>query len=244
MTKNSIQLPQVPCESPTLRVPLFLNKSQQMTSFTLSSLQTIDDELSSDSQARTLFRSLTNESIMKTTGCNCPQVLIADDDPFQQFYYKTLFKRSITTKSCSSVNQGSLRVEVLRSGEDLLDRYTQIQTCNCHGLLAIISDYNMGKDNMNGVEVILALRGKNFEGPVILRTSEEEDDLHTIHPRFREMVEIKTITNVLDKDNHRRTKDVIQEILSKQELMSTEAMKLAPKKTNSASNIITKKEWL
>ena len=70
---------------------------------------------------------------------------------------------------------------------------------------------------MNGVEMVLALRSQNYEGPAILRTSEEKSDLLNIHPRFSDMVKTKIITSVLDKKNHKSTKGVIEEILFKED---------------------------
>ena len=65
MTKTSMQLPQVPLEPPILKIPLFLNKSQQMTSYVSTSLCTACDGVKKNSQAITLFRSLTNDNIQK-----------------------------------------------------------------------------------------------------------------------------------------------------------------------------------
>ena len=198
--------PTIAYESHALEIPVFSNNTSRFRSLKRSYSDSFPSKVS---YSHSLFQSLRLEKVM-TSDCDCPHVLIADDDPFQGFYYQTLFYKSM---GCETIGKSRLRLGVFRSGEELLEQYLKLQVCGCQSTTLIISDFQMGLDKLDGVETISTLRARGYDGPVILRTSEKKESLRKSHERFDEFMEKGFISCLLDKENHDITKSTIQSFL-------------------------------
>lgn len=150
----------------------------------------------------------------KTPVCTCPHIFLADDDPFQGFYYQTLFQKSLDFEGLA-IEKKDFGFDLFKSGEELLKRYKSTQTCRCSRKLMIIVDYNMGKGKMNGIETALELRKIGFAGIIILRTSETDEYLKENHKDLERILERKVVNEILGKNNHNETKERIQGIMGK-----------------------------
>jgi len=190
--------PKVPCEPHALSIPSSNLCHQSILSYTRPSYTDTG-----------LYMSSSQTSI---SSCKCPHVLISDDDPFQAFYYQTLFQRSLDFKNMP-IQKEDFRIKIFKSGEELLSAFLQSKLCGCQAPLLVISDYSMGSNKLNGVDTILKLRGFGYKGHVILRTSETEEDLRKKQKKMDGFLEEKAVNCLLEKANHRKTKDTIEKIL-------------------------------
>jgi len=199
--------PKVPIEthSPN-KIPVFQMNSSLLGCFDQSSIST----------APASFKSLQSPALdstgIKTNGSffSSPHVLIADDDPFQEFYYSHLFQNSILFDDLV-VEKKDFQHTVFACGEDLLTRYQKL----VEGPLFIITDYQMGAKKMNGVDTILALRKLGYKGAIILRTSEKQSELKENHPELEELLESQQISFLVDKSNHLKMKEIVHMLLKK-----------------------------
>lgn len=202
--------PQVSHESPIFTMPVF-SKNESLLGI------------------GKLRRNYTSPSLIKGTrkfisasktgkllpSCGCPHVLIADDDPFQEFYYEVLFQKSLKLKGLVSEKE-KLNFDLYRSGESLLEKYLKVKCCDCDTHMMIIIDFNMGNEKLNGIETALSLRKHGYKGIIILRTSEEFSDLCKWYPNLPSLLENKAIDCVLEKNNHITTKKTVQDLLEKE----------------------------
>jgi len=202
MTEGS---PIVPSESQILEIPIFPGGASPATHQLGSrTLQRITQY--SYSQALTALKPRSN--------CQCPHVLVSDDDPFQNFYYETLFQRSISWEEILDGKE-SFRFELFSSGEDLVKKFNKLKACKCDRPLLIITDYNMGEKKLNGLEMIKILRRAGYKGALVLRTSEELEDLSKKHLDLEDMLESKTIDYYVEKNNFKKAKEVIQTLVKR-----------------------------
>jgi len=200
--------PDVGSESQSLEIPLFPRDNSPRI-FSLSHLDSgCLSQVAQTRQIRSL-PDLTNNSV-----CQCPHVLVSDDDPFQNFYYETLFKNSIKWQEILGTNE-NFRFELFPTGETLLARFDKIKSCKCGRTVLVITDYNMGLKKLNGVQTVSALRKAGFAGSIILRTSEEKEDLYKAHPNLSEMLMSETISCFVEKNNLKKAKDAIQNLVKK-----------------------------
>jgi len=198
MTEGS---PIVPNESQIYGVPVFSNNCP--LNFAMNELTTRNLRRLSH------FTFSKSGQVARSSRCRCPHVLVSDDDPFQNFYYETLFQRSISWENILEQNE-SFRFELFTSGEALLQRFQEINACGCGKTMLAITDYNMGEKRLNGVQTVRLLRKAGFIGSVVLRTSEEREDLTRVHPELTHMLNSEIITSYVEKNNFRKAKDVIQ----------------------------------
>ena len=148
--------------------------------------------------------------------CKCPYILIADDDTFQHFYYISVFKSSITSESTLDedfIPYEDQCVQTCFSGEDLLEVLREVQKCGCGKLKLVISDYLMGEDKLNGVQVCISIRKTGFSGAVILRTSESEKDLEVKHGNLKHLINKQTINEIMSKKDTVSCKNLMLNIL-------------------------------
>jgi len=205
-TPMSQTSPIVPTEPQIVGIPIFPNAHSPL-SFAMNQLTSRSLRRAPEKSSSTSLPDLSRTSV-----CKCPHILVADDDPFQSFYYETLFLRSMSWEEILESKRNP-RYELLASGEELLQRFQQIQACGCGKPLLVICDYNMGHRKLNGVETILALRKRGYTGPVILRTSEDEDYLTGKHSDFIELVNSEVITSYVKKQSFKEAKEAIQRVL-------------------------------
>jgi len=199
--------PQVPGESPhTNRIPLFLSKRSLSSRFKTCTPAAYPLNLMSVS------RRAATETNEPYTSCRCPHILVADDDPIQDFYYANLFQKTLDFDSLG-IDKENLKVEVCRSGEELLERYKKYKDCVCGKQVLVITDYYMGDKNLNGVETTLALRMAGYKGPVVLRSSESKEVLCRKHVYLKDMLKMKTIDCFLNKNSVRKTKEVLENLM-------------------------------
>jgi len=144
--------------------------------------------------------------------CDCPNVLVADDDSFQHMYYRIFFERTLNFDGLS-VSKEAFKLHLSFSGEELLAKLAQIKECGCKSLKLIISDYFMGNANINGVATCLKVREVGFTGPILLRTSETQEYLKTQHKNLSEILEEEVINQVISKTEVNHGKEVIRNIL-------------------------------
>ncbi len=202
MTNKPELFPSVACESQTRKIPVFHVKNLSIGS--QNSLSTLSLKSFSPLQ-----RSQSEDTI---SSCRCPNVLIADDDDFQEFYYQMLFDKTLDYAKLN-IDKTEFRFKIFKSGEDLLKSYQKIKKCGCDTLTLVISDYNMGEKNLNGVETAFKLRQMGFSENIALRTSEERDYLCRQHNNLNEMLRLKEIDCILDKTSHANTKKAVEGFL-------------------------------
>lgn len=206
-------------QSLSLETQTFLQKDtldfHKITSPRLQTRNTLDNpEINSLSIHSTLFKSFENQTTHKADSCNCPHVLVADDDAFQHLYYQSLFQKSLDFDGIY-ISREELRVHLCFSGEELIKKFLEIKECSCNGLLLIITDYQMGPEKLDGVKTSIHLRDVGYVGPLILRTSETQKYLEKQHDDFCKLMELKVINDVLDKSDIQSGKETIQTFLQK-----------------------------
>jgi len=190
------------------KIPLFNNNNSRLVVSKASSASTNTSTPLINSNLR---RSFTEGELQL---CKCPHVLIADDDSFQAFYYQTIFQRSMDFDSFA-VKKEDFRLGMYKSGEELLEVYRKTKFCGCGSVLLIITDFNMGEKNLNGIELTCAVRKLDYKGPVMLRTSEKPVDLVKEKIDLEDLLEKKTLDKYVEKQNHAMTKEIIGEFLKK-----------------------------
>ncbi len=191
-----------------LKLPIFNNNNSRLV---VSKTSSLPPKTSVPLIKSTLCRSFTEGEIQL---CKCPHVLIADDDSFQAFYYQTIFQRSMDFDSFA-VKKEDFRLGMYKSGEELLEAYRKVKLCGCGSVLLVITDFNMGEKNLNGVQLVSAVRKLDYKGPVVLRTSEKPVDLAKEKINVEELLEKKTLNSYVEKANHAMTKEIIGEFLKK-----------------------------
>ena len=202
---SSQSSPIVPMEPQIFGVPVFHHGN--------SSLNFAMNQLTSRSLRRsTEAESCSRRQFSEASTCECPHILVADDDSFQGFFYETLLLRSINWEDILEGGE-SLQYELFPSGEELIQRWQRVKACGCGKTALIISDYSMQRNKMNGVETILALREKGYEGPVILRTSEDQDFLLRNHPEFLDLLNSGVISRYVKKQSFKEAKEVIPKLI-------------------------------
>jgi len=159
-------------------------------------LFTSSSQLKKISKKIALTKSKTNPDMGQS--CECPNVLICDDDNFQHLFYRNFFERIIGLDQIGE-SKNNLKMESFLSGEELLLKYQKLKACKCNKLSLVISDYSMGEKNMKGVETIRAVRDAGFQGAVFLRTSETRHDLIRDHSNFEELIRSGSITCYVEK---------------------------------------------
>ena len=142
------------------------------------------------------------------TACGCPHVLVADDDMFQHFYYQKLFEGGSFSSQC-----GDLKFQLCLSGEELLDKYSQIKNCGCSKLKLVITDYYMGNGKLSGVDTSIKIRRAGYRGALLLRTSESADHLKMKHTNMEKLFEEKVIDQLVSKFDLTQSKEQIQRSL-------------------------------
>jgi len=185
--------PSVSPESHTHRIPIF-----QMNASLLGLSDSSIDNTSKDQEI---------------TKNECPHVLIADDDPFQQFFYSQFFEKLIGLDN-PTISKSDFQFKMFASGEDLLEKYQKLNFTEGNCPLLIITDYDMGENKLNGVETALLLRRQGYEGAIIIRTSEKRQDLEKTHSDLESLLSTKKINCLLDKNYNTKTKEVIKSFLT------------------------------
>jgi len=150
MAEASSQIPEE--ASNFTDVPVFNNKSAISMGYSLSPSPC-------NRTKRPLSMTWPKKKTTMKLDCECPHVLLADDDNFQRFYYHTLFQRSLEFDGLS-IERKDFRFNCLSNGEDLLEKFSKITRCGCNSPLLVIIDYYMGEENLNGVENNFALKKK------------------------------------------------------------------------------------
>jgi len=178
----------------------------------INPLYTTLSQLEKIPKKRVLTKSKTNPEIGHS--CECPNVLICDDDRFQHLFYQNFFERIIGLDQIGE-SKNNLKMESFLSGEELLLKYQKLKACKCSKLSLVISDYSMGENKLNGVETVLAVRDAGFQGAVVLRTSETRHDLIKDHSNFEELIRTGSITSYVEKAFVMNLKTVIYNCIKK-----------------------------
>ena len=124
-----------------------------------------------------------------------------------------LCSKDLLTSIVHPWTKSPFRVEVCSSGEELLKKYQTIKACDYDCSFFIIVDYSMGKDNLDGVETVLALRKNGYKGTIVMRTSDKKEDLILKHPEFDRYLQTNVISYLLDKSDHTGTREVLQYLI-------------------------------
>jgi len=127
-------------------------------------------------------------------------------------YYKLLFE-GLAADNKEGSKRGGFGFEIFGAGEDLLQRYLKMKACGCNNLSVVVTDYNMGPKKYNGVETAIMLRKSEYNGIIVLRTSEEISYLTKKHPDFAEMLEAGFINHFVPKSSVKKTKELLQELI-------------------------------
>lgn len=194
---------QIPREPPIRNVPLMITNSTKLRGWSLRKSLSLP--------ASTLLPPLmtqfsTNDTL--SSECQCPHVMIADDNPLEAFYYQIFFQKSMNLE-----NVENFRLLTCNSGEDLIKNYKAHKACGCGSVVLIVSDYSMGKNKFNGVETISKLRDLGYRGSLVLRTSETQQYLLDNHHNLEWLIKTGTITCLLDKTDHKKTKETLRGLI-------------------------------
>ena len=119
---------------------------------------------------------------ISTRGCQCPDVLICDDNKFEHFYYDSLLRQIITEHSALAIKPF---VKLHFSGYDLINTYKRIAACGCKKPFLIISDFNMEDPTMTGINTACKLRELGYEGKIILRTCDSKQAIENLYPELK-----------------------------------------------------------
>ena len=159
-----------------------------------------------------LIKYTLNTAALKPEPCKCPHVLVADDDPFQHFYYQSLFQKSLDFEGVM-ISRQELRIKFCYSGEELSQKVDAIKKCRCNNLILLITDYNMGDEKLNGISTSVKVRDIGYKGPLLLRTGDSKESLMSAHEELDSLLENKTIDAVIDKGDLKGGKQLIQACL-------------------------------
>jgi len=140
-------------------------------------------------------------------GCNCSHVIVADDDSFQRMYYTNLFKKSLNFDELG-MKASEFKLEVCASGEELVERALPMLKCSCKKLIAVITDYSMGEKRYTGYKTAEKLRQAGCQKPILLRTSENKNELNQAHPDLERVIDA-----VIDKGNKNGGKETVMKFL-------------------------------
>jgi len=154
------------------------------------------------------------------SGC-CPHILIADDDPFQHFYYQSFFQKTVELDEFN-ITREDLRIELCQSGEELIEKCEKIINCECENLAIVITDYNMGVDKLNGVETAIGVRKVGYSGSIILRTSETREYLKEKHQDFDELLLAETVDAYVEKEDFIKVKEIVKECMHRKSKLTKE----------------------
>lgn len=111
-------------------------------------------------------------------------ILTCDDDLFQKTFFTSLINQ--LKKSTPGLN---ICFYSFMTGEDLLDFYIRRKRQDVpKGPMIIITDYNMGLNCQDGVIIARKLRLHNFRGPIMLRTSDEWNEIKAKHPGVEDFI--------------------------------------------------------
>ena len=189
---------------PVFRVNKHLGMNQRISSMPSCCTEDSSDDLEVEQENLGWMRRSANlESLDKMRICRCPQVLIADDDFFQHFYYQNLF--------CALF--GSQEKTIIRlcfSGEELLDKLAKISSCGCNKLKLLIVDYNMGNKKLDGVKTCVQARRLGYKNSIVLRTSETKDYLKARHEDFNLLTQNNTIDEYINKEDMHYLKEILR----------------------------------
>jgi len=144
----------------------------------------------------------------------CPHIIIADDDPFQHFYYQSFFQKTVDLDGFN-ITKEDLKIELCQSGEELIERCEKVAKCDCGSLVLVITDYNMGIDKINGVETAINVRKVGYNGSVILRTSETKEYLKEKHQDFDDLLIDETVDAYVEKEDLKKVKDIVKECMAR-----------------------------
>jgi len=195
-------------------VPLFPKKKLQFKTFQCASFSEITDTLPKEDPNfdQILCKKSLSAPLLSKNKCSYTHILIADDDPFQHLYYKTLFSGKLPLHSKLFTPLPKYKISLYFSGEDLLEKFNKVSAA-CSGVKLIIVDYQMGNEKLNGVEVCVRLRKMGYLGSLLLRTSETREYLQEKHQDFEELVREKVIDALVSKENVEEGKTIIFECL-------------------------------
>jgi len=130
--------------------------------------------------------------------CSCPSILICDDDLFQHMFYAKFFLKLVSDSLMST--EEHFKIEMFESGEQLLAKYSSVNTCGCKKLFLVITDFNMGHENIDGVQTVDKLLNSGYGGNVVMRTSEDIDELSKKYTKLINMINEQTFS-VLNKSD-------------------------------------------
>ena len=140
-----------------------------------------------------------NKTMPIKSACDCPNVIVADDDPFQHFYYQVLLQKVLKSEEeCNKPER--LSMHLCFSGEELIEKMDKGAKCGCDMIRLISIDYQMGAKKLNGVDTSVLVRKDGYKGHLLLRTSETEDSLKRIHKDFDQLLKEKRIMLVNKND--------------------------------------------
>lgn len=144
--------------------------------------------------------------------CRCPTVLVCDDDSFQHVFYVNFFSKMIDKKKLSKPIK-DYKLSLHMSGEDLIEAFKRLKECYCPRPSLVITDYNMGSDKMSGVTTAIELRKAGYDGPILLRTSEDKSGILLQHADFDDLLKEGALNNFLDKSDLKSLKEFVQNCL-------------------------------
>jgi len=206
--------PMIASETTVSRVPIFAKKGCSPIGKTLDSPKLLQAKLKQLETNKAPFLKYLKPQTGTTTqsACHCQDILIADDDPFQHLYYETFFQKSPGLKEKRHKGE-ALKLDLNTCGEDMIKKFSALHLkCNCKKLKMIITDYQMGKDKMNGAETAEKLRVLGYLGPILLRTSEIKSELIDKHPKLE-----KIVNYIIDKSTIKEGEEIfIQHLKTKE----------------------------
>jgi len=154
-----------------------------------------------------------HKTVPPRSACECPNIIVADDDPFQHLYYQGLLQRALKSEE-SPMDSQNLSMHICFSGEELIEKMDKGSKCGCDVTKIVIVDYQMGEKKLNGVETSVKVRKDGYKGHLLLRTSETKDSLKKNHQDFDILLKEKVINVLVDKSDMTFGERFIQRLVS------------------------------
>lgn len=194
----------VPLEPHICLVPTFLTNDSQGFSSSLIAPKSLPDL--GTFGLSDVTKALRANSMPIKSNCTCPGILAADDDLFQHAYYKCLFyTKNKPEDHC---------LQTCFSGEELIESLNKVMECGCGTMKLVITDYQMGEKNLNGVETSVKARKGGYKGPLFLRTSETKDFLKENHEDFELLLKENVINVLVNKSDVSFGQKFIQKVVT------------------------------
>lgn len=138
-------------------------------------------------------------------------VMVCDDDPFQHLYYESFFEKKTLSSSDLSINPQKIKLDLSYSGTELLMRFTETSRASVRHPKIVITDLDMGSDQISGIDTAQKLRAAGYKGTIIMRSSEPESSFMSL---YSDLIKNGVIDFYSEKSNFAGFKEIMNKFFS------------------------------